>query len=271
MDNDDVLIGRALGRREAMRLLGAGGAAALGGWRLASADQSAPAAAGTCVVRPELTEGPYFIEGSLARSDIRANTASGAVREGVPLALTFGVSQIAAGRCTPLPGALVHVWHCDAVGIYSGVADPRSGPGGANDNALRGMQTADARGRVTFTTIYPGWYRGRAVHIHFKIRAQASGGAYEYTSQLFFPESLNDEMHAAQPYASNGRRDTLNQRDGIYRQAGDQLLLQPVKGAAGYNAAIDIALDLSDADAGRSDAEGRGRGRGRRGGGGAAL
>ena len=267
MDNDDILIGRLLGRREAMKLLGAGGAAALGGWRLAAAEQSGPAAAGTCVVRPELTEGPYFIDGSLARSDIRANTSTGAVREGLPLGLTFGVSQLAAGRCAPLAGALVHVWQCDAVGIYTGVDDPRNPSADAKDNALRGIQTSDAQGRLKFTTIYPGWYNGRAVHIHFKIRAQGPAGAYEYTSQLFFPETLNDEVHARQPYAAHGRRDTLNQRDGIYRQAGDQLLLQPSRSAAGYDAAIDIALDLSDAAVGRSDAEGRGRGRGGRGGG----
>jgi protocatechuate 3,4-dioxygenase beta subunit len=265
MDNDDVLIGRLLGRREAMKLLGAGGAAALGGWRLAAAEQAAPPAARTCVVRPELTEGPYFIDGSIARSDVRVNTSTGAVREGVPLGLTFGVSQLAAGRCAPLAGALVHVWQCDAVGIYSGVDDPRSGTGDTKDNALRGIQTSDAQGRVKFTTIYPGWYRGRAVHVHFKIRAQGPNGAYEYTSQLFFPEALNDEIHAREPYAAHGRRDTPNQRDGIYRQAGDQLLLQPARTTAGYDASIDIALDLSDAGVGRSDAEGRGRGRGRRG------
>jgi len=266
-DNDDVLIGRLLKRREVIRLLGAGGAAALGGWRLSAAEQAAPSAPGMCVVRPELTEGPYFIDGALARSDIRANTATGAVRDGVPLALTFGVSQITEGRCAPLPGALVHVWQCDAVGVYSGVADPRIGSADRSDNALRGIQTTDAQGRVKFATIYPGWYRGRAVHVHFKIRTQGPAGAYEYTSQLFFPEPLNDEIHARQPYASIGRRDTLNQHDGIYRQAGEQLVLQPANRAGGYSAAIDIALDLSDASVGRSDAEGRGRGRGRRGGG----
>ena len=139
MDNDDVLIGRLLGRREAMKLLGAGSAAALGGWRLAAAEQSGAPAIGTCVVRPEMTEGPYFIDGSIARSDIRANTATGALREGVPLGLTFGVSQLAAGRCAPLAGALVHVWQCDAVGIYAGVDDPRNGSGDSKDNALRGI------------------------------------------------------------------------------------------------------------------------------------
>ena len=225
MDNDDVLIGRLLGRREAMRLLGAGasaalgagGVAALGGWRLSAAEQGGPPSTPACVVRPELTEGPFFIDATLARSDVRANTATGTVREGVPLALTFGVSQLAAGRCAPLPGALVHVWQCDAVGVYSGVSDPRTRAGDPTDNALRGIQTADARGRVSFTTIYPGWYRGRAVHIHFKVRTQGPGGAYEYTSQLFFPETLNDEIHARPPYAANGRRDTLNQRDGCNR------------------------------------------------------
>ena len=177
MDNDDVLIGRLLGRRDAMRLLGAGGAAALGGWRLAAAEQSSPSAAGTCVVRPELTEGPYFIDGTLARPDIRANTSTGVVRAGVPLELSFGVSQLTAGRCAPLAGALVHVWQCDAAGVYGGVDDPRTGPSDPKDNALRGVQTTDAQGRVTFTTIYPGWYRGRAVHVHFKIRTQGTGGA----------------------------------------------------------------------------------------------
>ena len=263
MDNDDILIGRLLSRREAVKLIGFGGAAALGGWRLAAAGQPGLAAGGTCVVRPELTEGPYFVDNTIARSDIRANTATGAVRAGVPLALTFGVSQLSAGRCAPLAGAIVHVWQCDAAGVYSGVDDPRVGSGNAQDNALRGIQTSDAQGRVKFTTLYPGWYRGRAVHIHFKIRTQASAGAYEYTSQLFFPETLNDEIHAQPPYAAHGRRDTLNQRDGIYREAGDQLLLNPSRTAAGYDAAMDIALDLSDARVGQSDAEGRGRGRGR--------
>jgi protocatechuate 3,4-dioxygenase beta subunit len=267
MDNDDVLIGRLLSRREAVGLLGIGGAAAFGGWRLHAAGIQAPAVLPMCVVRPEMTEGPYFVDAALARSDVRTNSATGAAREGVPLGLAFTVSQLAAGRCTPLPGAIVHVWQCDAVGIYSGVSDPSAGPGNISDNALRGFQTTDARGRAAFTTLYPGWYRGRAVHIHFKILAKAADAAYEYTSQLFFPESLNDEIHALPPYASHGRRDTLNQRDGIYRAGGDQLLLAPTKSAAGYDSAIQIALDLSDANVGGADAEGRGRGRGRRGGG----
>ena len=142
------------------------------------------------------------------------------------------------------------------------MTDSRGGADDGKDDALRGIQTTDAQGRARFTTIYPGWYRGRAVHIHFMIRTQASGGAYEYTSQLFVPEPLTDEIHARPPYAANGRRDTTNERDGIYRGGGDQLLMKPARSGAGYEASIDIALDLSDARVGRADAEGRGRGRG---------
>ena len=248
MDNDDFLVGRLLSRREAFRLLGAGGAVALTGWK--------PDAAGlpSCVVRPEMTEGPFFVDNSIFRSDVRVDTTTGVRREGTALDLAFNLFQVVSGRCAPLPAAIVHVWQCDAAGIYSGVQRQ------PNDNALRGIQSSDAQGRVKFTTIYPGWYRGRAVHIHFKIRTQASGSAYEYTSQLFFPESLNDAIHALPPYASHGRRDTLNERDGIYRGGGDQLLLKPAPSAGGYVAAMDIALDLSDARVGRSDGRGTGRG-----------
>ena len=262
MDNDDALVGRLLGRREAMALLGSTSIAfAAGGWR-AWPGQIAPAAG--CVVRPELTEGPFFLDRALDRSDIRTSSRSGSAREGAPLTLSVAVSQIAAGRCAPLPGAVVHVWQCDAVGVYAGVADSRTGSANAGDDALRGTQATNAGGTARFTTIYPGWYRGRAVHIHFKIRTQAAGGgAYEYTSQLFFPEDLTDQIHAQAPYAAHGRRDTTNQRDGIYRQGGAQLLLAPTPTASGYAATISIALDLTDAAVGRADGAGR---RGRRGG-----
>jgi protocatechuate 3,4-dioxygenase beta subunit len=210
-----------------------------------------------------MTEGTYFVPKALERSDIRVNTTTGARREGVALGMGFVVTQIAGGRCTPLPDAIVDLWQCDAVGVYSGVVDPRVGSE-ITDNALRGVQRTDAKGAAGFTTIYPGWYRGRAVHLHFKIRTQAPGQAYEYTSQLFFPETLNDRIHAKAPYASHGRRDTLNERDGIYRRGGTQLMLDPQPSASGYDAMMHIALDLSDAAVGRPDGMGqRGRGRGR--------
>ena len=267
MDNDDLPVGRLLSRRDAVRLIGASGAAAFAGWDRIAAQPPAPAA--PCVVRPEMTEGPYFVDGSIERKDIRADTASGAMRAGAPLALAFNVSAVSSGRCAALPRAMVHVWQCDALGVYAGVDDPSVSAAARKENALRGTQPTDDKGVARFLTIYPGWYRGRPVHIHFKIRTQPSGPAYEFTSQLFFPEQLNDEVHAQEPYARHGRRDTMNETDMIFRQGGDQLLLKPVKTAAGFDASFDIALDLSDANAGRSDGEGQrgrggpGRGRGR--------
>ena len=267
MDYDDALAGRLLTRREVVMLLGVAGAAAFfDSPLLATRQGSTP-----CLVRPELTEGPFFVDAADERSDIRVDTSSGKASEGVPLTVTFNVAQAAAAACTPLPQAVVHVWQCDGVGVYSGVSDRQPGSGSRKDNALRGTQQTGSGGAARFTTIYPGWYRGRAVHIHFKIRTQSGGQAYEYTSQLFFPETLTDEIHAAPPYARHGRRDTMNDRDTIYREGGEQLLLRPTRTATGLEAAFNVALDLSDASVGRPDAEGmRGRGgRGRRGGPGA--
>ena len=105
MDNDDVLVGRLLSRREAVKLLGIGGAAAFGGMTLTATGPAAPPIASSCVVRPEMTEGPFFVDAALARSDVRANCATGVKRDGVALGLAFNLSQIVSGRCAPLPGA----------------------------------------------------------------------------------------------------------------------------------------------------------------------
>ena len=100
-----------------------------------------------------------------------------------------------------------------------------------------------ADGVARFTTIYPGWYRGRAVHIHFKIRSSASAtAAYEFTSQLFFDDALTDRVHAQQPYAAKGQRDLRNSGDGIYNQGGSELVLTVIPSSHGYAATFDIAL-----------------------------
>jgi protocatechuate 3,4-dioxygenase beta subunit len=124
MDNDDLPVGRVLGRREALRLLALGGSAALVGPRLAFGAGDVVRAQATplnmlpgCVVRPELTEGPYFVEHQPQRSDIRLEPSTGALSAGVPLGLVFNVSQLGAGQCKPLSGAIVDVWHCDAAGV----------------------------------------------------------------------------------------------------------------------------------------------------------
>ena len=243
MRDDDRPIGRLLTRREALALLGVGGAAALtagsGTLRAGSA-----AAAGACVARPALTEGPYFVDEKLNRSDIRPDPTDGTVRPGASLRLGLRVSRLAAGACAPLPGAMVDLWHCDAAGVYSDV----SGAGGSTvgKKFLRGYQLTDTEGLARFTTIYPGWYPGRAVHIHFKVRAAAAGGlAHEFTSQLFFDDALSDRVYAQPPYAARGQGRVRNARDGIYRQAGAQLTLVVAPASPGYVASFDLALETT--------------------------
>ena len=252
MDSDDRSVGRLLTRREAVRLLSVSGLV-LGAWDHLVAQTGGGLS--QCVVLPQLEEGPYFVDKQATRSDIRTDTATGAQKPGVPLALAFAVAQVSQGRCSPLPKAIVDIWQCDALGAYAGTQ-----PATRNQTFLRGIQQTDDRGSARFVTIYPGWYSGRAVHIHFKVRTQtATGQAYEFTSQLFLPENLTDQIHAQSPYVQRGHRDTPNERDRIYRAGGPQLLLQPAKSQQGYEAAFNIALDLSDMNVGRPDGQG-GRG-----------
>jgi protocatechuate 3,4-dioxygenase beta subunit len=243
MDLDDLPVGRVLSRREALAVLGASGALFFLGCSGSEATATTdPTTGGSCVVRPELTEGPYYVDEALNRSDIRSDPSDGSIRAGAVLALTFNVSRASSSACEPLAGAIVDVWHCDAEGAYSDVSD-----GGFNtvgQKFLRGYQVTDNDGVAQFTTIYPGWYRGRAVHIHFKVRSSSSStSAYEFTSQLFFDDALTDQVHAAAPYAGKGQRDTRNADDGIYRQGGSQLVLNATETAQGYAAVFDIALE----------------------------
>src|ERR671914_1026625 len=204
----------------------------------------AETASTTCVVRPEQTEGPYYVDVGLDRSDIREE------REGIPLDLTFNVSRVDEGdisACGPLADAMVDIWHCDALGEYSGVEDNAAGDFDTRgETFLRGYQLTDENGTARFTTIYPGWYQGRAVHIHFTIRdSPGSQQGYEFTSQLYFDDALTDEIHAQGPYAEKGERDLRNGEDGIFRGGGDELLLDLRQNVQGYAATFDIALDTT--------------------------
>ena len=129
-------------------------------------------------------------------------------------------------------------------GVYSDVSDPGFDTHG--QQFLRGYQVTDANGYAEFSTIYPGWYNGRTVHIHFKIRTEpgASSG-FEFTSQLFFDDALTDEAFTQSPYAEKGIRTLRNDQDGIYQGGGDQLLLDVAPEGAGYGATFAIGLQMA--------------------------
>ncbi|MBZ0307329.1 MAG: intradiol ring-cleavage dioxygenase [Anaerolineae bacterium] len=237
-----------------LRFLGGTGAALLIGSRLTSIVTGqtptgtptvtpAPTATGaplpSCIVRPALTEGPYFVDNRLHRSDIRSDTTTELVREGVILRLAFNVSDVSNNACAPVQGAMVDIWHCDALGVYSGVND--------SENWLRGYQLTDENGVAGFTTIYPGWYPGRAVHIHFKIRTDPdSESGYEFTSQLFFPETYNALIHTTlEPYRQKGLPNVPNERDNIFRGSEGLLTLELTENEdSSYSAIFGVGLDL---------------------------
>ena len=173
--------------------------------------------AASCAVTPQQTEGPYYFDADKIRRDIRED------REGTPLRLALRVRD--AGSCEPLRDAVVDIWHADAGGAYSGFdggGGGGGGPGGGGGGAqtasryLRGAQVTNGEGVVEFTTIYPGWYPGRTVHIHVKVHLDAQT---VLTTQLYFEDALSDRVYAAQPYAARGRRDQGNESDGIFDAA----------------------------------------------------
>jgi protocatechuate 3,4-dioxygenase beta subunit len=238
-------------RREALGLLGAGAlaafAAACGGGSSDSSSSSRSSSSGStgtspapssaagsgsgastasCVLAPEMTEGPYYLEDEAVRSDITEG------KPGTPLRLDLTI--VDAATCTPIPGASVEIWHADATGNYSGFGSTTS-----NSTFLRGAQIADKSGTVTFRTIYPGWYPGRAVHIHLKAHR---GGNEVHTTQLFFDEATNDAVFTSSPYDTRSGRRTTNAEDGIYRDGGAQSTLAVTKDGDGYVGTLTLGI-----------------------------
>src|SRR3954467_15822588 len=200
---------RKIGRREALLVFGAAGAAlgfgCGGGTTTSPSDRTtttAPPAGGaaSCAVTPSETVGPYPSHANLFRSDIREN------RAGATLALTIAVVNTSNG-CNPVTDASVGVWQCDASGNYSEYGTQTA------QSYLRGIQTVNAAGQVTFTTIYPGWYQGRATHIHIEV---VRNGASAKVTQIAFPEAVNAAVYASGVYAARGTNPTSNTRDGIF-------------------------------------------------------
>ncbi|MEV6833060.1 intradiol ring-cleavage dioxygenase [Streptomyces sp. NPDC051133] len=228
------------------------GGAALGAAALGLAATRATAATGhraaarpdaDCILTPEQTEGPYYLDLETVRKDVTEGKA------GVPL--TLRVTVVDATTCAPLPRTAVDIWHCDALGVYSGYVAGGSTP---DTTFLRGVQLTDAAGVAEFTTIYPGWYVGRALHIHVKTHAggTVSGGTYHgghvsHTGQLYFPEAYNTKVAALSPYRNNKATRTLNARDGIYRSGGSATLLALTQAGSdlgkGVTATVVLGID----------------------------
>jgi protocatechuate 3,4-dioxygenase beta subunit len=247
MHDDDAPVGRVLSRREVMALLGGAGAGLsllprlpAKRWLLING-LSVPA----CVVRPAQTEGPYFVDTKLNRSDIRADAGSSTPPAGMPFELTVNVFRMSGTACTPLAGVLVDVWQCDAAGIYSGVRDTQGLFDTTGKTFLRGHQVSDREGHARFTTIYPGWYPGRTVHIHFKLRTQPEGRqGQEFTSQLYFEDEVSDRIFAKPPYAANTARRVRNQGDGIFRRGGLELMVPVEEKGNALSGSFDVALQF---------------------------
>ena len=247
MDNDDAQVGRILTRREVIALLGVAGAGAVAP-RLGAQPGAGPTAATSrvwvpaCVVTPAQTEGPYFVDEKLNRADIRPDPTNGKVSAGAPLDLEIRVYRVANGACTPYQNAMVDIWQCDAMGLYSDVRDTNGFFNTAGQKFLRGYQLTDASGVAKFTTIYPGWYQGRTVHIHFKVRSSTGARAAEFTSQLYFDDTVTDKVLAQAPYNTKPGSRTRNERDGIFGRGGRQLMLTVAERGAGYHGVFDIGL-----------------------------
>jgi len=201
-----------LNRRQALALLARSGALLVVGCGTGT-DAESPA----CVLTPALTAGPYWRNDALHRSDLRWDSEPGSGPEplpGVALTLTIRVSTTDEQWCRPVRGAQVDLWQCDAQGAYSDVAER----GTANQDFLRGYQLTDERGRAQFLTLYPGWYHGRTVHIHAKVRTFDVFGEVitDVSTQLFFDDAVTDQVLATEAYAGRGPRDTRNATDVIF-------------------------------------------------------
>ena len=158
-----------------------------------------------CTIYPSEVKGPYPIK--TPADWIRENIVGD--RTGIPLHIIFTIENV-NNSCNPLADAQVDLWHCDAQGNYSEYANQVDGDF-TSQHFLRGRQTTDANGMVSFMTIYPGWYPGRAPHTHIEIKKD---GQSLLVSQTSFPEAVSNEVYATADY--NGTFDTSNAQDGTF-------------------------------------------------------
>ena len=224
---------RLLTRREALGAVGAAGVAFAWGCGDTPTTPSSTVEAATtstnaaCTVTPTETVGPYPSLVDLFRSDIREG------KSGALLTLTIKVVNVANG-CAAVPNANVEIWHVDAAGAYSQYGTQ------AAQTFLRGIQTTNSSGEVVFTTIYPGWYQGRATHIHVEVTI---GGRSVKVTQIAFPEAINNTVHASGVYASRGTNPMSNGSDGIFADSLSSEIVTPTGSvSAGYAATFQVAI-----------------------------
>jgi protocatechuate 3,4-dioxygenase beta subunit len=243
----------SIGRRTVLIASGATAAAlAVGATATATAttaaDTSPVAAAAVCTLTKEMTEGPYYLDKALVRADISEGKA------GIPLKLTLTV--VDDDTCAPLGNALVEIWHADALGEYSGFVGDNGHNEPDNGTFLRGGVLTNSRGVANITTTYPGWYRGRCVHIHVKVHTNVTltpdgsftGGQELHTGQLFVAESVTTRVAALSPYATNTVPRTTLAQDSIYDDGGAAsglLTLTALGGStsAGYAGTLTLGVE----------------------------
>ncbi|MFH9858077.1 intradiol ring-cleavage dioxygenase [Streptomyces sp. NPDC017202] len=242
-----------VGRRTVLIATGATAATLAVGAAAASGTPAAPdtapvAAAAVCTLTKEMTEGPYYLDGQYVRADITEGKA------GIPLKLNLTV--VDDDTCVPLPGALVELWHADALGEYSGFVGNNGHDEPDDGTFLRGGVLTDARGVAAVTTVYPGWYRGRCVHIHVKVHTNVTvtsdghftGGQEIHTGQLFFKETVTTAVARVSPYSTNTVTRTTLAQDSIYDEGGAAsglLTLTALGGtpAAGYTGTLTLGVE----------------------------
>jgi protocatechuate 3,4-dioxygenase beta subunit len=229
---------RLLTRRSSLLKLGglAGAVVGASAWGLDRSDEASagPAAVAqglvSCVLTPEMTQGPYYLDGDKVRRDMREG------KPGVPLLVRATVLDVST--CKPIKGAAVDLWHCDASGTYSGFAQE----GTEGDTFLRGIQKTDKNGGATLQTIYPGWYSGRTVHIHVQVHV---GGSVVHTGQLFFQDKLTDTVYKRAPYNKRPGRTTRNANDSIFVNGGSKSIMRLTKSGSGYIAKVAMGVQRS--------------------------
>ena len=189
-----------------------------------------------CVLTPQATGGPFYFDTNRIRQDIVED------RIGAPLRMTVRVMSVDDG-CAPLKDALVDLWHTDAGGAYSGYPDQPGGQDTSGQTFLRGIQVTDADGVAMFDTIYPGWYPGRTVHIHFKVHY---GNNTYATSQFYFPDDFTDVVYTRMPYRDRPNRTTRNADDSVLRgdPAERNLLASVAEDGDGYFGAITVGVTV---------------------------